>query len=184
MITAAFVRECKPRAMKYEVICDALPGFILRVLPTGKKVALIRYQIDGKDHRVKIGLLGPALSIDEARRRAAVMLADVTADASDDEPPVPQAAGGPGGQLRRARVNRSRPGEEPSSPSTIFGPRAYPSRHVPSRGPIAASGYDHVVHPASATCDHANGPTRPTHVHSRRLRLSVRRQRGRASWRR
>ena len=93
MITAAFVRECKPRAMKYEVTCDALPGFILRVLPTGKKVALIRYRVDGKDHRVKIGLLGPALSIDEARRRAAVMLADVAADARDDEPPGPRAAG-------------------------------------------------------------------------------------------
>ena len=86
MITAASVREYKPRAMKYEVTCDALPGFVLRVLPSGKKVALIRYRVDGKDHRVKIGLLGPALSIDEARRRAAVMLADVAAAESDDEP--------------------------------------------------------------------------------------------------
>ncbi|MDC0670534.1 tyrosine-type recombinase/integrase [Nannocystis radixulma] len=85
MITAAFVRECKPRAKMYEVTCDALPGFILRVLPTGKKVALVRYRLDGKDHREKIGLLGPALSIDDARRRAVVMLANAATTTSDDE---------------------------------------------------------------------------------------------------
>jgi hypothetical protein len=71
MINAAFVRECKPRAKMYEVTCDALPGFILRVLPTGKKVALVRYRVAGKDHRAKLGCSGPTLSIDEARRQAA-----------------------------------------------------------------------------------------------------------------
>jgi integrase len=85
MITAAFVRDCKPRAKMYEVTCDALPGFILRVLPTGKKVALVRYRVNGKDHREKIGLLGPALSIEEARRRAAVMLAHAATGTSDDD---------------------------------------------------------------------------------------------------
>jgi hypothetical protein len=85
MINAAFVRECKARAKMYEVTCDALPGFILRVLPTGKKVALVRYRVAGKDHRERIGLLGPSLTIDEARRRAAIMLASVAADESDDE---------------------------------------------------------------------------------------------------
>jgi integrase/transposase len=103
MITAAFVRECKPRATMYEVTCDALPGFILRVLPTGKKVALVRYRVDGKDHRVKIGLLGPALPIEEARRRAALMLADVAIDESADEPAGPPAA------VRRARLKQVEP---------------------------------------------------------------------------
>jgi integrase/transposase len=83
MINAAFVRECKARAKMYEVTCDALPGFILRVLPTGKKVALVRYRVAGKDHRERIGLLGPTLTIDEARRRAANMLANVAADGGD-----------------------------------------------------------------------------------------------------
>ncbi|MBL9101593.1 MAG: transposase [Myxococcales bacterium] len=83
MINAAFVRECKARAKMYEVTCDALPGFILRVLPTGKKVALVRYRVAGKDHRKKIGLLGPVLAIDEARRQAAIMLASVAAGEGD-----------------------------------------------------------------------------------------------------
>ena len=84
MINAAFVRECKPRASMYEVTCDALPGFILRVLPTGKKVALVRYRVDGKDHRERIGMLGPSLSVEEARHRAAVMLAGVAVERSED----------------------------------------------------------------------------------------------------
>jgi integrase len=83
MITAAFVRDCKPRAKMYEVTCDALPGFILRILPTGKKIALVRWRVAGKDHRERVGMLGPALSIDEARRRAAVMLASIAVDGDD-----------------------------------------------------------------------------------------------------
>jgi integrase/transposase len=93
MINAAFVRECKPRAKMYEVTCDGLPGFILRVLPTGKKVALVRYRVAGKDHRERIGLLGPTMSLEEARRRAAVMLAGVAAGVSADETSARPAPG-------------------------------------------------------------------------------------------
>src|SRR5688572_4831503 len=93
MINAAFVRECKARAKMYEVTCDALPGFILRVLPTGKKVALVRYRVAGKDHRERIGLLGPTLTIDEARRRAAIMLANVAAGEDDGATTSATAAG-------------------------------------------------------------------------------------------
>ena len=93
MINAAFVRGCKPRAKMYEVTCDALPGFILRVLPTGKKVALVRYRFEGKDRRERIGLLGPSLSIDEARRRAALMLAGIATGTRVDETPSPPAGG-------------------------------------------------------------------------------------------
>lgn len=92
MINAAFIRECKPRAKMYEVTCDALPGFILRVLPSGKKVALVRYRVEGRDRRIKIGQLGAGLSIEEARRQAAVMLASIAAGESVEAPPSPPAA--------------------------------------------------------------------------------------------
>ncbi len=92
MITAAFVRDCKPRAKMYEVTCDALPGFIIRILPTGKKVALVRWRVAGKDHRERLGMLGPTLSIDEARRQAAVMLATAAVGGSDDVSPGPTTA--------------------------------------------------------------------------------------------
>jgi integrase/transposase len=79
----------------YELTCDALPGFILRVLPSGKKVFLVRYRIDGKDHRERIGLWGPALTVDDARRRAALMLSNAATGAPVDDEPGRGAAGTP-----------------------------------------------------------------------------------------
>ena len=74
MLTTATVRELKPRDKMYEVTCAAMPGFVVRVLPTGKKVFLVRHEVDGRWRREKIGLLSPTLGVDEARRRAVMML--------------------------------------------------------------------------------------------------------------
>ncbi len=87
MLTNAQAREAKPRSIRYEITCEALPGFILRVLPTGKKVFFARYRApDGKDHRQRIGLMGPGLGAEEARREAMAILARREAPASADEP--------------------------------------------------------------------------------------------------
>ena len=89
MLTTATVRELKPREKMYEVTCAAMPGFVVRVLPTGKKVFLVRRQIDGQWRREKIGLMGPSLGVDEARRRAVLMMGV----GERDEPTVQPAAG-------------------------------------------------------------------------------------------
>ena len=89
MLTNATVRELKPREKMYEVTCAVMPGFVVRVLPTGKKVFLVRRQIDGQWRREKIGLMGPSLGVDEARRRA--VLAMGVGERS--EPTVQPAAG-------------------------------------------------------------------------------------------
>jgi integrase len=94
MLTNTQAREAKPRATRYEVTCDALPGFILRVLPTGKKVFFARFKDPaGKDHRQRLGLMGPGFGVDEARREAMTILARQGADTSVDEP-VPAARTG------------------------------------------------------------------------------------------
>jgi integrase len=87
MLTNAQVREAKPRSIRYEITCESLPGFILRVLPTGKKVFFARYRdADGKDHRHRLGLVGPGYGVDEARREAMAILARREAPTSAGEP--------------------------------------------------------------------------------------------------
>jgi cysteine-rich repeat protein len=88
------------------VTCDSLPGFILRVLPTGKRVFFARYRdAAGKDHRHRLGLMGPDFGADEARREAMAILAHRDADASASEP-VPATRRRP---RPRRRSGRSRP---------------------------------------------------------------------------
>ena len=67
------VRRAKPRAAKYEVTCEAVRGFVLRVLPSGRKVYFVRHRQDGRDVRVRIG---PAdrMTCNEARSRAMAIL--------------------------------------------------------------------------------------------------------------
>ncbi len=89
MLTTATVRELRPRDKMYEVTCAAMPGFVVRVLPTGKKVFLVRHQVDGQWRREKIGLMGPSLGVDEARRRAVLMMGV----GERSEPTIQPAAG-------------------------------------------------------------------------------------------
>jgi len=87
MLTNTQAREAKPRSTRYEITCDSLPGFILRVLPTGKRVFFARYRdAAGKDHRHRLGLMGPDFGADEARREAMAILAHRDADVSASEP--------------------------------------------------------------------------------------------------
>jgi integrase/transposase len=89
MLTTATVRELKPRDKMYEVTCSAMHGFVVRVLPTGRKVFLVRHQVDGQWRREKIGPLSPSLGVDEARRRAVLILGA----GERGEPAVQPAAG-------------------------------------------------------------------------------------------
>jgi integrase len=98
MLTNTQAREAKPRSIRYEVTCDALPGFILRVLPTGKKAFFARYRdAAGKDHRYRLGLMGPDFGVEEARRKAMAILAhrDDTASADEPAPAAKTAANAP-----------------------------------------------------------------------------------------
>jgi integrase len=96
-LTNAAVRDAKPRAKVYELTCAGLPGFALRVLPTGKKVFVVRHRMHGQDCRVRLGLWSATLTVEEARRRAAVILGggelDVPASPHEfDEDEQPRAA--------------------------------------------------------------------------------------------
>ncbi len=73
VITKRLVARAKPRARRYEITCASLRGFILRVLPSGKKVYYARLREQGRDVRQRIGLVGE-LEFAEARARASEVL--------------------------------------------------------------------------------------------------------------
>lgn len=75
-LTKRAVEDAAPAAAEYFVWCDELPGFGLRVYPSGKRGYLVQYRAAGRTRRVKIGLHG-RLTADEARREAKALLGQV-----------------------------------------------------------------------------------------------------------
>jgi len=133
-LTNAVVREAKPRAKVYELTCAGLPGFALRVLPTGKKVFVVRHRMHGQDCRVRLGLWSATLTVEEARRRAAVILGggelDVPASPHEfDEDEQPRA-------LKRTPLQRPQAPEESAAPP--LGLEPLPARRTAARRVSAA----------------------------------------------
>ncbi len=140
-LTNSLVRDAKPRSVVYELTCSGLPGFALRVLPTGKKVFVVRHRLAGKDRRVRIGLAGPSLTVDEARRRAAVLLGGGTLDVPAsppefDEEEQPRAPTVTRLQRRQAPPIVAEPIPLPSSPRRAA--KAHPRSTATDADPVAA----------------------------------------------
>lgn len=102
MLTNTQARDAKPRTKQYEIGCDALPGFLLRVLPSGKKVFFVRYRDGGRDVRERLGPLGPEFGVEAARKAALVVLTEREAAGQ------PRAIGVGDGPRSRAEVNAVR----------------------------------------------------------------------------
>lgn len=77
VITQRLVSSAKPRRKKYEIACTALRGFVLRVLPSGKKVYYARFRRDGKDIRQRIGPVDQ-VTLERARKQAGEHLSGAT----------------------------------------------------------------------------------------------------------
>ena len=69
-LTERVVDRSKPRKTKYEISCSVVVGFLLRVLPSGKKSYYVRVRAaGGKERRVRLGGT-TELSFDEAQKMA------------------------------------------------------------------------------------------------------------------
>ena len=77
-LTQRTADRAKPRARRYELSCSTVRGFILRVLPSGKKAYYVRYRTGDRDVRERLGSTFE-LTFVEARRRAVERLAEVHA---------------------------------------------------------------------------------------------------------
>ncbi|MDI3307692.1 MAG: site-specific integrase [Acetobacteraceae bacterium] len=75
-LTKRVVDGAEIRATEYFIWCDELPGFGLRVFPSGKRSYLVQYRAGGRSRRVTIWLHG-RLTADEARKEAMALLGQV-----------------------------------------------------------------------------------------------------------
>jgi len=81
-ITKRIVDGAIPADKDYVLWDDELPGYGLRVFPSGKRSYVVQYRKGGRSRRVTIGLHGP-LTPDDARKQAMILLGSV---AKGDDP--------------------------------------------------------------------------------------------------
>lgn len=78
-LTKSAIDGAEARASAYFIWCSELPGFGVRIFPTGKKTFYADYyNVDGQRKRMSIGAYGK-LTLDEGRRLARITLGSVLA---------------------------------------------------------------------------------------------------------
>ncbi len=90
-LTETLIRRAKPRARKYEIPCSRVRGLRLRVLPSGKKVFVVRLFQAGRERRQRIGLVGQ-VTLAEAQRRVHELANGSPARAPAAAPPAAPVA--------------------------------------------------------------------------------------------
>jgi hypothetical protein len=75
-LTKRAVEAAEVRASEYFIWCDELPGFGVRIYPSGRRGYLVQYRSSGRSRRANIGLHG-RLTADEARKEAMALLGQV-----------------------------------------------------------------------------------------------------------
>lgn len=125
-LSKKIVDASKPGNAEYFVWDGDLPGFGLRVFPSGKKSFLVQYRHQRRTRRITIGLYGP-LTPDSARVEAINLLAKIT------------KGGDPSGDRAKARTDLTvaqlcdlylREGCKSKKPSTVATDNGRILRHV------------------------------------------------------
>ncbi|MEM7170431.1 MAG: tyrosine-type recombinase/integrase [Pseudomonadota bacterium] len=75
-LTKRTVDAAKARETDYFIFDSELPGFGIRVLPTGQKSYMIQYRVKGRTRRVTFGRHGP-MTPEKARKKAIELLSEV-----------------------------------------------------------------------------------------------------------
>ncbi len=77
-LNTSTIKTLQPADKPYEVVDSDLKGFLLRVQPTGRKTFYFSYRSQsGSRKRIKLGALGPAMTVQQARDQATVYAGEV-----------------------------------------------------------------------------------------------------------
>jgi hypothetical protein len=68
-LTKRLVSSAFPRQLDYFLWCSSVPGFGVRIYPSGKRVFVCQVRVGRATRRVKIGTFGP-YTVEQARQRA------------------------------------------------------------------------------------------------------------------
>jgi hypothetical protein len=85
-LTKRSVEALRVQATNYIAFDAELPGFGVRIMPSGKRFFLVQYRRHGRTRRVMLGQFGP-LTAEVARRRALMLLAQARSGGSQIRPP-------------------------------------------------------------------------------------------------
>lgn len=78
-ITNNTIKRLESEDKAYEVVDTELKGFLLRVQPTGRKTFYYSYRSPaGNRKRIKVGVLGPAMTVAQARDKATICAGKVS----------------------------------------------------------------------------------------------------------
>lgn len=90
-LTKRVVEAAEVRPSDYFIWCDELPGFGVRIYPSGKRGYLVQYRADGRSRRLKLGLHGH-LTCEQARKEAMALLGQVARGEDPAEERAPRRA--------------------------------------------------------------------------------------------
>jgi integrase len=134
-LTKRAVDALEPGSPDYFVWDAELPGFGVRVWPSGRKVYVAQYRAGSRTRRVKIGRHG-ALTVEEARKQAKAILGDV---ARGSDPATDRATRRASMTVKDLCANyldaaeRSLiigKGNKPKKPGTLYVDRGRIARHI------------------------------------------------------
>ena len=117
-LTARLARESKPGGKDIILFDNSLPGFGLRIHPSGRKVWIVQARIDGRSRRVVIARYG-AMRLAKARRRARDMLDRIRAGENPAEDIRREKATPIFRQFAGEYLRRSDPHWKPSGRETV-----------------------------------------------------------------
>ena len=68
-LTKRLIGSARPKQLEYFLWCSSVPGFGVRIYPSGKRVFVCQVRVGRATRRVKIGAFGP-YTVEQARQRA------------------------------------------------------------------------------------------------------------------